>query len=52
MATPSNHWKLGLFVVTGVIVGLGTVVALGARNMSGMERSIARVLSGSAPSMR
>jgi phospholipid/cholesterol/gamma-HCH transport system substrate-binding protein len=33
MATPSNHWKLGLFVVSGVIVGLGTVVVLGARNM-------------------
>lgn len=33
MATPSNHWKLGLFVVTGVVVGLGTVVALGARGL-------------------
>jgi len=33
MATPSNHWKLGLFVVTGVIVGLGTVVLLGARGL-------------------
>ncbi|HEX7672482.1 MAG TPA: MlaD family protein [Polyangiaceae bacterium] len=33
MATPSNHWKLGLFVVAGVVVGLGTVVLLGARNL-------------------
>src|SRR5450432_1380533 len=33
MATPSNHWKLGLFVVTGVVVGLGTVVLLGARGL-------------------
>lgn len=33
MATPSNHWKLGLFVVSGVIVGLLTVVALGARGL-------------------
>lgn len=33
MATPSNHWKLGLFVVAGVVVGLGTVVAFGARNL-------------------
>lgn len=33
MATPSNHWKLGLFVVSGVVVGLGTVVTFGARNL-------------------
>ena len=33
MATPSNHWKLGLFVVAGVVVGLGTVVVLGARSL-------------------
>ncbi len=33
MATPSNHWKLGLFVVCGVSLGLATVVALGARSL-------------------
>jgi paraquat-inducible protein B len=33
MATPSNHWKLGLFVVCGVALGLATVVALGARSL-------------------
>jgi phospholipid/cholesterol/gamma-HCH transport system substrate-binding protein len=33
MATPSNHWKLGLFVVAGVVVGLGTVLILGARSL-------------------
>jgi phospholipid/cholesterol/gamma-HCH transport system substrate-binding protein len=33
MATPTNHWKLGLFVVAGILVGLGTVLALGARSL-------------------
>lgn len=33
MATPSNHWKLGLFVVTGVALGLASVVILGVRGM-------------------
>ena len=33
MSTPTNHWKLGLFVVTGFVLALTTVVALGARSM-------------------
>lgn len=33
MATPSNHWKLGLFVVTGIALGLATLVVLGARGL-------------------
>jgi phospholipid/cholesterol/gamma-HCH transport system substrate-binding protein len=33
MTTPTNHWKLGLFVVTGIVVGLGSIVALGARGL-------------------
>jgi ABC-type transporter Mla subunit MlaD len=33
MATPTNHWKLGLFVVVGVLVGLGAVLVLGARSL-------------------
>jgi paraquat-inducible protein B len=33
MSTPTNHWKLGLFVVTGIVVGLGTIVTLGARSL-------------------
>jgi phospholipid/cholesterol/gamma-HCH transport system substrate-binding protein len=33
MATPTNHWKLGLFVVAGVIVGLSTVIVLGAQSL-------------------
>lgn len=32
-AQPSNHWKLGLFVVCGVLVGLTTVLVLGARSL-------------------
>ncbi|HEX5659339.1 MAG TPA: MlaD family protein [Polyangiales bacterium] len=28
MSAPTNHWKLGLFVITGVLVGLGGVVLL------------------------
>jgi phospholipid/cholesterol/gamma-HCH transport system substrate-binding protein len=32
MAAPTNHWRLGLFVVTGVVMGLATVAILGARN--------------------
>jgi ABC-type transporter Mla subunit MlaD len=33
MAAPSNHWKLGLFVVAGLLLTLGTVVVIGARSM-------------------
>lgn len=33
MATPTNHWKLGLFVVGSVVLGLATVVVLGARSL-------------------
>jgi paraquat-inducible protein B len=33
LATPSNHWKLGLFVVCGVSLGLSSVVVLGARSL-------------------
>jgi len=29
MSTPANHWKLGLFVVIGTLLGLGAVVYLG-----------------------
>lgn len=32
MAAPTNHWKLGLFVVVGVVMGLGTTAVLGARS--------------------
>jgi phospholipid/cholesterol/gamma-HCH transport system substrate-binding protein len=30
MSTPANHWKLGLFVVVSVLLGLGALVMLGA----------------------
>ncbi len=33
MAAPTNHWKLGLFVVSGVVMLLTTVAALGARSL-------------------
>jgi phospholipid/cholesterol/gamma-HCH transport system substrate-binding protein len=33
MATPTNHWKLGLFVIVGFVVALGSIVALGARSL-------------------
>jgi phospholipid/cholesterol/gamma-HCH transport system substrate-binding protein len=33
VASPSNHWKLGLFVVCGVALGLASVVVLGARGL-------------------
>ncbi|HYO97469.1 MAG TPA: MlaD family protein [Polyangiaceae bacterium] len=33
MATPSNHWKLGLFVVCGISLGLASVVVFGARGL-------------------
>jgi phospholipid/cholesterol/gamma-HCH transport system substrate-binding protein len=31
MSAPTNHWKLGLFVVTSTLVGLCALVYLGAR---------------------
>src|SRR4051794_14822997 len=31
MTAPTNHWKLGLFVVVGVLVGLSAAVYLGSR---------------------
>jgi ABC-type transporter Mla subunit MlaD len=34
MATPTNHWKLGLFVVCGVALGLGALVLFSARSLS------------------
>jgi phospholipid/cholesterol/gamma-HCH transport system substrate-binding protein len=33
MSTPTNHWKLGLFVVVGVVLALGTAVYLGAESL-------------------
>src|SRR5580704_3397314 len=33
MAAPTNHWKLGLFVVTGVVLALTTLTFLGARSL-------------------
>lgn len=35
MATPTNHWKLGLFVVLGVVLGLVIALVLGARSLQG-----------------
>jgi ABC-type transporter Mla subunit MlaD len=33
VAAPTNHWKLGLFVVAGFFVAMGTIVTLGARSL-------------------
>ena len=33
MATPTNHWKVGLFVVVGFILALCTMVFLGAESL-------------------
>lgn len=33
MSTPTNHWKLGLFVVSAILVGLAGVVYFGSRNL-------------------
>jgi phospholipid/cholesterol/gamma-HCH transport system substrate-binding protein len=33
MATPTNHWKLGLFVVVGVVLSLTTITFLGAESL-------------------
>lgn len=41
MATGTNHWKLGLFVILGIALSLASLVALGARNWN--ERSVSYV---------
>jgi paraquat-inducible protein B len=33
MSSPTNHWKLGLFVVVGFVLSLCTLVFLGARSL-------------------
>lgn len=33
MASPTNHWKLGLFVVVSLVLSLCTIVFLGARSL-------------------
>jgi len=33
MAAPTNHWKLGLFVVAGIVMSLTTLAVLGARSL-------------------
>lgn len=33
MAAPSNHWKLGLFVVLGIAAAVAAIAAFGARSM-------------------
>lgn len=33
MSAPTNHWKLGLFVVVGFLLGVTSVVYLGARSL-------------------
>ena len=34
MAQRTNHWKLGLFVVVGLAIGLATIVALGLHRLN------------------
>ena len=34
MATPTNHWKLGLFIVVGVSLVLGALLIFGASNFT------------------
>ena len=34
MANKTNHWKLGLFVVTGLAIGLGVVFWIGLRRLN------------------
>lgn len=38
MSTPTNHWKLGLFVVVGSLLALGAVVVLGSLTLN--EQSV------------
>jgi phospholipid/cholesterol/gamma-HCH transport system substrate-binding protein len=33
MAAPTNHWKLGLFVVVGIVLSLVTITFLGAESL-------------------
>jgi phospholipid/cholesterol/gamma-HCH transport system substrate-binding protein len=33
VAAPTNHWKLGLFVVVGFAIAMASIVALGARGL-------------------
>jgi hypothetical protein len=33
MPAPTNHWKLGLFVVVGVVLALVTLTFLGAESL-------------------
>jgi paraquat-inducible protein B len=33
MTAPTNHWKLGMFVVVGFLLGLTSIVYLGARSL-------------------
>jgi len=33
MSTPTNHWKLGLFVVSALLVGAAGIVYFGSRNL-------------------
>lgn len=42
MAAPTNHWKLGLFVVVGLALALGAVGWLGA---SSLRRDVGRYVS-------
>lgn len=34
MSAPANHWKLGLFVVAGVLLAGGVLIGLGAQQLS------------------
>ena len=34
MAAPTNHWKLGLFVVLGLVLALATIVVLSAASLN------------------
>jgi len=34
MTAPANHWKLGLFVVAGALLGLSAIVVLGSLSMT------------------
>ena len=42
MAAPTNHWKLGLFVVVGLALALGAVGWLGAGSL---RRDVGRYVS-------
>lgn len=33
MTAPTNHWKLGLFVVTALLIGVAAVIYFGSRNL-------------------